>query len=76
MVVVNWNRRDLLSASLRSLAAQTHPDFDVTVVDNGSHDGSAEAVTKIAETYPVLLHLIQNSMNLGFCAANNQGIET
>jgi GT2 family glycosyltransferase len=74
VVVVNWNRRDLLTACLRSLAGQTHPSFDVTVVDNGSEDGSAEAVAKIATTYPVALYLIQNSMNLGFCAANNQGI--
>jgi len=76
VVVVNWNRRDLLTACLRSLAEQTHPNFDVTVVDNGSGDGSSEAVAKIATTYPVALHLIQNSMNLGFCAANNQGIAT
>jgi GT2 family glycosyltransferase len=71
---VNWNRRELLTACLRSLAAQTHPDFDVTVVDNGSNDGSAEAVARIAATYPVTLRLIQNSTNCGFCAANNQGI--
>ena len=74
MVVVNWNRRELLVACLRSLAAQTHPDFDVYVVDNGSEDGSAEAVAKINETFPIPLQLIQNSTNRGFCAANNQGI--
>jgi GT2 family glycosyltransferase len=74
VVVVNWNRRELLAACLRSLAAQTHPDFDVYVVDNGSEDGSAEAVAKITKTFPVGLQLIQNTTNRGFCAANNQGI--
>ena len=74
VIVVNWNRRELLAACLQSLARQTHPDFEVVVIDNGSGDGSAEAVLKIAETYPVGLKLIQNSTNRGFCAANNQGI--
>jgi GT2 family glycosyltransferase len=74
VIVVNWNRRELLAACLRSLARQTNADFEVIVVDNGSQDGSAEAVLKIAETYPVGLTLIQNSENRGFCGANNQGI--
>jgi GT2 family glycosyltransferase len=74
VVVVNWNRRELLTACLASLARQTHRDFDVIVVDNGSKDGSAEAVKQIADTYPVPLRLIQNATNRGFCAANNQGI--
>jgi GT2 family glycosyltransferase len=74
VVVVNWNRRELLRACLDSLRAQTHPSFEVVVVDNGSSDGSAEAVVEIARTFPVLLRLIRNAENRGFCAGNNQGI--
>ena len=73
VVVVNWNRKELLKACLSSLARQTHPNFDVLVVDNGSSDGSAELVRELAPSYPVSLHLIANLNNLGFCAANNQG---
>jgi GT2 family glycosyltransferase len=75
VIVVNWNRRDLLAACLQSLGRQTHADYQVIVVDNGSSDGSPEMVAKMAETYPVGLTLIQNSTNRGFCGANNQGIE-
>jgi len=73
VVVVTWNRRELLRACLASLARQGHPRFEVVVVDNGSEDGSAVLVRELAESYPVPLRLIANSSNLGFCAANNQG---
>jgi GT2 family glycosyltransferase len=74
VVVANWNRKELLRACLDSLARQTHGSFEVVVVDNGSTDGSAALVEEIAKTYPVPLNLIVNSINMGFCAANNQGI--
>ena len=74
VVVANWNRRELLRACLDSLARQSHRSFEVVVVDNGSTDGSAALVEEMAKSYPVPLHLIANSTNMGFCAANNQGI--
>lgn len=75
MVVVNWNRRDLLKACLQSLKSQqVNQSFEVVVVDNGSDDGSAEMVASEWLGNP-LVHvvLLRNSQNLGFCAANNQG---
>jgi GT2 family glycosyltransferase len=73
VVVVNWNRRELLRACLNSLANQTHPSYEVFVVDNGSTDGSAELVENLRASFPVPLHLLRNVENRGFCAANNQG---
>jgi GT2 family glycosyltransferase len=73
IVVVTWNRRELLQACLAALARQTHPRFEVVVVDNGSTDGSADMVRDLARSYPVPLRLIANASNRGFCAANNQG---
>jgi GT2 family glycosyltransferase len=71
VIVVNWNRRDLLRACLKSLTNQTQTDFEVIVVENGSVDGSGEMV---AGEFPAV-RLIRNSENRGFCAANNQGIQ-
>jgi GT2 family glycosyltransferase len=74
VVVVNWNRRALLEACLRSLAGQLGVSFDVVLVDNGSTDGSVEAAEQFANNSSFRLQLIRNNENRGFCAANNQGI--
>lgn len=72
VIVVNWNRRDLLRACLESLQAQTFRDFELIVVDNGSTDGSLDLLRQApVET----VRTIENAENRGFCAANNQGIE-
>jgi GT2 family glycosyltransferase len=72
VVIVNWNRKDLLRACLDSVAAQTFTGFEVIVVDNGSSDGSAAMVLELAEGFPRPLRLVENTENRGFCAANNQ----
>lgn len=74
VVIVNWNTRPLLAACLQSVqAAALHVDggVEVIVVDNASADGSAAA---LSGEYP-WVHLIANTWNRGFAAANNQGIE-
>ncbi len=70
VVIVNWNRRELLRACLLAMRAQTLRQFELIVVDNGSEDGSAAMVE--AE-FPEAA-LIRNATNAGYCAANNQGI--
>jgi GT2 family glycosyltransferase len=69
VIVVNWNRRDLLRACLLSLARQTASSFEIIVVDNGSTDGSAEMIIQEFQS----VRLIRNPENRGFCVANNQG---
>lgn len=70
IVIVNWNARDGLSACLRALDAQTDPDFETIVVDNGSTDGSVEM---IAADHP-RVRVIQTGENLGFAEGCNRGI--
>ena len=75
MVVVNWNRRDLLKECLQSLKQQqVNQPFEVVVVDNGSSDGSPEMVLSESRATPLVrVVLLRNRENRGFCAANNQG---
>ena len=69
VIVVNWNRKDLLRACLSSLRQQADVAFEVILVDNGSADGSPDMAECEFEA-----KVIRNRENRGFCAANNQGI--
>src|SRR4030081_1771566 len=62
VVIVSWNTRDILRGCLRSVFEQTqNVSFHVFVIDNNSHDGSAEMVR--AEFREVTL--IANTENRG-----------
>jgi GT2 family glycosyltransferase len=69
IVILNWNRLDLTKKCLASVAAQSYANPLVYVIDNGSTDGSVKWLSK----QPAIT-LIQNSKNLGFARALNQGI--
>ncbi len=69
VVIVNWNRKELLRACLESLRGQAGVEFEIIVVDNGSADGSADMAEREFGAA-----VIRNKENRGFCAANNQGI--
>lgn len=62
VVLVTWNSAQHLPRCLAAIRAQSWPDVELIVIDNGSTDGSAEHAT------------IRNPDNRGFAAAVNQGI--
>lgn len=71
LIIVSFQVRDLLERCLASLArVSTNPSTELIVIDNASTDGSADMVR---ERFP-LVTLIENQANVGFAAANNQGL--
>jgi len=70
-VVLNWNGRDDTLACLASLERCTYPALRILVVDNGSSDGSEDA---IRSAHPDV-DFLQTGSNLGFAGGNNAGIE-
>ena len=70
VVILNWNGRDDTLACLESVARIDYPNFRIIVADNGSGDGSVDA---ILHAYPDV-HMIENHANLGFAAGNNSAI--
>jgi GT2 family glycosyltransferase len=71
IVIVNYNVCDLLRACLKSVYASVGVTFDVCVIDNASPDDSAAMV---AREFPQV-HLMRNSENVGYAAANNLGLK-
>lgn len=70
VVVLSWNTKALTLACLRALFGEVPRHArEVIVVDNGSHDGSADA---IAAAFPQV-QLLRNPDNRLYAAGNNQG---
>jgi GT2 family glycosyltransferase len=71
VIIPNWNGKRLLaSVCLPSLARQSYTKFTVTVVDNGSEDGSVQF---LRSEWPDV-NVVDVGHNSGFAAAVNRGI--
>ncbi len=74
IIIVTYNNLHLNQSCLESVFRDTDwPNFEVIVVDNASSDGTAEWLAEEEARRPNL-RVILNKENLGFAAANNQGL--
>ena len=71
IVLVNWNSFDLTKDTIISLQAAIFQNFDIIVVDNGSMDGSGDA---LKSHFPYII-LIKADDNKGFTGGNNLGMQ-
>jgi len=70
-IIVTWNTKDLLQKCLDSIYKTINDiTFEIIVIDNASED---DTVVMLSGKFPHIT-LIMNSRNLGFGAANNQGL--
>lgn len=70
VIIPNWNGIKLLRPCLDSLRKQTLSDFEIVIVDNGSSDGSVQA---LSIEYPEVRTLAL-SKNSGYSGGCNAGI--
>lgn len=70
IIVLSWNGREDTLACLDCLRKLASDDVAFVCVDNGSQDGSADAVRAAHPEVAV----IENGRNLGFSGGNNAGI--
>lgn len=71
IIILNWNNYKDTAECLESLAKIRYPNYEIILVDNGSSDGSADALEK---EFPRVT-LLRNPVNAGFAGGNNIGIK-
>lgn len=71
-VVPAYNAERTVAETLRSLQAQTMPDWSAVVVDDGSSDGTASAVAALADPRITLVR----QQNAGVARARNLGLRS
>jgi GT2 family glycosyltransferase len=73
IVIVTWNGIDYVDECVNSVLEDDYERIELIVVDNGSSDGTLEHVKA---RYGSGATIIENSRNLGFTRAVNQGISS
>jgi len=75
VIMPTFNRCDILLVNLEALARQTWPEFDVVVVNDGSTDGTTEALAEWQAQNANRLQLqILHQENGGPARAHNHGV--
>lgn len=72
IIIPNYNGVRFLPDCLNSIKKQTYTDYSVTVIDNGSSDGSLN----LLKTHYPEVSVIRLSHNSGFASACNTGIRS
>ncbi len=74
IIVVTYKNIDLSRLCIESVIRNTtYPNYELIVIDNDSRDGTANYLYYMAERYE-RINILINQKNLGFAAANNQGL--
>ncbi|HUT02314.1 MAG TPA: glycosyltransferase [bacterium] len=77
VIIPTHNRSQVLLRCLNALIEQRRDfpgSFEIVVVDDGSTDGTAQAVNAFRENCPVELRLVQLGSQAGPAAARNRGL--
>ena len=69
--ILNWNGGNETINCLNSILNSTFQSYSILIIDNASTDGS---VNLIKQQFPWIT-VIENSDNLGFASAQNQGVQ-
>ncbi|MBE9461133.1 glycosyltransferase [Dyadobacter subterraneus] len=73
VVLTAFNQGQYIKETLGSIFAQTYPNLQIVIIDNGSSDGTVLLIENIVSDFPEFT-LIKNAENLGLCRAFNQGL--
>ena len=74
VIMPAYNAADMIEEGMRSVLAQSHEDFELLVVDDGSEDGTRDIVLRAARS-DSRIRLIACGCNGGPGAARNRGFD-
>ena len=69
VVITSYNMESFTPLTVESVLAQDYPSFEVIVVDDGSTDGSVEALRRFGSRIELI-----TQKNGGACSARNRGL--
>src|SRR5512142_1632994 len=70
ILIITWNRKNDVLETVQSIYDQSYQNFEIIVVDNGSNDGTVNA---LCDAYPGV-KIVPLAQNMGVSAGRNAGI--
>ncbi len=70
VLIITWNRKNDILKTVQSIYEQAYRNFEIIVVDNGSTDGTVDA---LRQAYPDV-RLVALGRNMGAAVGRNAGI--
>ncbi len=68
VVVVTYDQVNFIEEAVDSILAQSYPEIEIIVSDDGSTDGTAERVRSLAERHPGRILPVFSDINTGIAA--------
>lgn len=75
VVMPNYNKKEYISLAIDSVLKQTHSDFELVIVDDGSTDGSQNIIEQYAKKDNRII-VLNHEKNVGISKSCNDGIKS
>ena len=73
VIVLCYDQQAFIGDAIESVLAQTHPDVEIVVADDGSTDGSVEIIRELAARHPAIVPVL-SPRNTGISGNLNRGL--
>ncbi|OGZ65398.1 MAG: hypothetical protein A3C50_03600 [Candidatus Staskawiczbacteria bacterium RIFCSPHIGHO2_02_FULL_43_16] len=73
VIITTFNRKEILAKAIESALGQTYGNMEIIIADDGSTDGTYEAVIGLKEQHPQIV-VFRNEKNLGFVKNLNKAV--
>lgn len=79
IITINYNNRDGLEKTIKSVICQTYKEFEYIIVDGGSSDGSRDVIEQYRQSFSSVISEpdkgIYNAMNKGISLAHGEYLQ-